>query len=717
MKKSFFLIILAFLSIPHGGLKAQDIVLENEILKAVFDGKNASIKYVLNKSTGWEIHRRPELAQSFYMNIPMEEQRYNPVLGNKQEGMITSFDQEKQKLTFTWNVLKSEKGGKLDIQFAGHVHLGDQGLVFTAEIVNNSELTVETIRWPQLGDLNLPKGTKKFTQSGIMYGGMQELEMYPKFENNPGYFAVDNPAQWMEFPYTPFALLSNEKEGLYVGYHDTSTEDKLVFKSELKPGYVSYELWDTGVNPKMDSIAGEAVHYEFSTIHFPFVGPGDSKILKPVVIQPYMGNWTAGADLYMDWRSEWFVPPHKPAWLKEVNSWQQIHLNNPVDDIRYNYKDLLEIGKDCARNGVRGLQVTGWTLGGQDEANPSHDTDPRLGTWGELKNVIAEIQKLGVKVVLFTKFTWADRTQEWYKKELIKHTTKDPYGEPHYYNGYAYQTDVQLAEINTRHFSPLCHLSKVWRKIAGEEFLKTIELGADGMLFDENQHHGGASYCFDPNHGHPVPAHIFKGDEVLGAYFDSIRNELNPEYIFAGEGHYDLENRHYLVSYFRADLNHIPMHRYVAPFEEMMIAVSGYNDRNMINSALLYRYIISYEPRNFKGRLNEFPKTLEYGKKIDAMRQKYSNFLWYGRFDHTKGVSVSADGEDYDKYAVFLDVRTGKKGVVVANFDYVKKIVIEVDEAYSKSRLLLATPESPDEEEYQGALEIPPNSTIFIYEE
>ena len=32
-----------------------------------------------------------------------------------------------------------------------------------------------------------------------------------------------------------------------------------------------------------------------------------------------------------------------------------------------------------------------------------------------------------------------------------------------------------------------------------------------------------------------------------------------------------------------------------------MTAVTGFNDRNMVNQCLMYRYIISYEPYNFKG--------------------------------------------------------------------------------------------------------------------
>ena len=40
-----------------------------------------------------------------------------------------------------------------------------------------------------------------------------------------------------------------------------------------------------------------------------------------------------------------------------------------------------------------------------------------------------------------------------------------------------------------------------------------------------------------------------------------------------------------------------------------MTAVTGFNDRNMINQCLLYHYVISYEPYNFKGRLDDYPLT------------------------------------------------------------------------------------------------------------
>ena len=95
-----------------------------------------------------------------------------------------------------------------------------------------------------------------------------------------------------------------------------------------------------------------------------------------------------------------------------------------------------------------------------------------------------------------------------------------------------------------------------------------------------------------------------------------------------------------------------------------MVAVTGFDDREMLNLILLDRYIISYEPYNFKGHLTDFPLTLDYGKKIDALRRKYKAYLWDAEFRDTLGASVNANGSH--RYSVFVTA-TGKRAVVVVN--------------------------------------------------
>jgi len=547
-------------------------------------------------------------------------------------------------------------------------------------------------------------------------GGMNTGFIFPNFRNHKGYYGVDYPIQTYSTQYAHFGLLGNDREGLYVGYQDTTDAQLMNFTFELKPGYEYAESMDWGIVPESDSISGMPVRIEFSCVHFAYANPGETVDLKPLLLQPYTGDWHTGADYYKAWRKTWTRSLPGPDWDKEVNSWIQFHINSSEDYPRCTYKDLVQFGRECREHGVTAIQLTGWNLGGQDRGNPSQDTDPRLGTWEDLRYAIEVNRKEGVHIILFSKYTWADESQPWFRKELIRYAARDPYGNYYRHPGYQYQTAVQIADINTRRLIPMCHLSPDWRKVADSEFKKTIELGAAGILYDECQHHGPCFYCFDPGHGHHVPADIFSGDILLENGFRKIARETDPDYLFAGESCRDLQLRSYNISYFRIGRNYTPMHRYVAPEADMMIAVIGHNDRNTINQALLYRFIISYEPRNFKGHLDEFPLTVEYGQKMDALRNKYSDFLWHGEFMDTRGASVVTAGNEPVSYAVFVNRKYGKRSVIVSNPSYRRHIRINVRLDGGTGRYMVASPESPEARTGEGSMQVNALSAVVFIE-
>ena len=146
----------------------------------------------------------------------------------------------------------------------------------------------------------------------------------------------------------------------------------------------------------------------------------------------------------------------------------------------------MKVGEECKKYGVKAIQLVGWNKGGQDRGNPTHDPDPRLGTWEDLKWAISEVQKMGIKVILFAKFVWADQSNADFKETYEKHAIKDPYGNYYVHKGYQYMTLSQLTNVNTRRLIPMCFGDKEWREICNREFKKCVELGADGILFDES---------------------------------------------------------------------------------------------------------------------------------------------------------------------------------------------------------------------------------------
>jgi hypothetical protein len=158
-----------------------------------------------------------------------------------------------------------------------------------------------------------------------------------------------------------------------------------------------------------------------------------------------------------------------------------------------------------------------------------------LGTFEELKEAIRQIQDLAMKMILFAKFTWADRATQWFRDELVKYTTKDPHGDYYHYMGYQYQTATQLLDINTKRLIPMCFHSQKYLELCDREFQKMVELGADGILFDECQHHSPALLCFDTSHEHRYGAPVYANDRKLIQNFTKISKPA-PEFPLRGRG-------------------------------------------------------------------------------------------------------------------------------------------------------------------------------------
>jgi hypothetical protein len=368
---------------------------------------------------------------------------------------------------------------------------------------------------------------------------------------------------------------------------------------------------------------------------------------------------------------------------------------------------------ECAANGVGAIQLVGWHHGGQDRGDPALDTDPGLGTWQELHDAIAQIQAKNVKMILFGKPIWADRTTDFYKSELYKYECTDPFGIPYQQGGYSYNTPTQLAGINNRRRSIMDVNCQAYRDIATHEFEKILKLGAEGWLFDEVCHHGGALYNFSPDHGYTAPGYIYAGDNPMAAQFRATADKVNPNFIFAGEGPQDWLMQYYPVSYFRIDAQSRPVCRYLDSQAPLMVAATGIDDREMLNLILAYRYIVSYEPYNFKGHVTDFPMTLAYGKKIDALRRKYKAWIWDAEFRDTLGASVTSDGSH--RYTVFRTA-AGKRAVVIVNQESAKTIAATLT-IPNAGTLKSASPEQLDAQPVSGALHIPARSAIVVMEQ
>ena len=206
------------------------------------------------------------------------------------------------------------------------------------------------------------------------------------------------------------------------------------------------------------------------------------------------------------------------------------------------------------------------------------------------------------------------------------------------------------------------------------------------------------------------------GDLALGKIFQGLLQQRNrSNVLLSAEAPFDLQHQHYALSYFRIFAGHIPAERYADPFYPIMIAVTGFDDREMINRALLYRYIISYEPYNFKGNLNDFPLTIDYGKKVDALRYRYSDYLWRGEFCDSVGAKVDIGPDVPISYSVFLHSQRHLRAVVLVNDDQsaAHEVSVELPNAGSFS---CASPEFPELQPCGTIVSIPARSALVLLE-
>jgi hypothetical protein len=589
--------------------------------------------------------------------------------------------------------------------FTAVVTLTNGALSFDATLENRTSLTVETIDYPYFGDLKPPTRDTPMSVRSMWYGNLGSDEIYPGFGSEKGYWGVDYPTKTFGSNRSLFCLIQAQQQGLYIEMSDPSLPYYLEYTFEQHPGV----LYGSAV-PETDTISGFPVHLEFRTCHFLFAQAHSVVTLAPIVMRCYQGDWHAGVDLYKEWRASWFKPSQLPEWCKEVHSWTMLRMNTPEEDYTISYSKFAEYCKEYAANGVKAVQLVGWNIGGQDRDDPSQDTDPHLGTWQQFHDSIAEGQALGVKVILFGKLSWADLTTSWFKDELHKYQVTDPYGIPYQTAGYSYVTPTQLAGINNRRRAVMDVLDPGYQDVAVKEFQKILALGAAGWLWDEVCHHGPALYNFAAGHGYVPPGYIYKGDLPLSSQLRAAADKVNPDFIFAGEGPQDWLTQYYPVS--ETGVGATPICQYIDGHCLLLAGVSGFDDREKLNAILMYRYVIQYEPFFYKGHLSDFPLTLAYGQKIDALRRKYKEYLWDGEYRDTLGADVSGSGAHH--YTVFVTTE-GKRAVVVINNAPDKAIAVTVS-IPGAGKLVTATPDELEAKPSNGTLQIPARSAIVLME-
>ncbi|HEX4211759.1 MAG TPA: hypothetical protein VIA06_00355, partial [Candidatus Dormibacteraeota bacterium] len=379
-----------------------EVKLRNDAIELVFDTDHGTLTRLSLPASGWTPLERPGRGFSFELLLPLPGRRMNPARGEEQDPPRVELAEGGAELTMTWPRLRSHHGGSHEVEVRERVRLQAARAVFELEIVNRSELTIESVLFPYLADVRPPQEARAFSAFSMSYSTAQEWPLWPTYRNQCGYWGVDSPTQYggstnCGTPMTPFMLLRSDEQGLYVGVDSLSTE-LVAWHTQLWPGHG--EAMDSRV-PDGWRVGDQEVTTRFAAAHLPYLEPGGRRALTPIAIEGYQGGWQQGADIYRAWRERRLTAPPRPAWVDEPHTWQQIQMNSPEEEYRFSFRELVDVGRRARDSGVRAIQLVGWHEGGQDRGGPGHAPDPRLGTPEELRDAIEEVRGMGVRTILF----------------------------------------------------------------------------------------------------------------------------------------------------------------------------------------------------------------------------------------------------------------------------------------------------------------------------
>ncbi|MBC7814534.1 MAG: hypothetical protein H7175_25485, partial [Burkholderiales bacterium] len=166
---------------------------QNETLRLEFERDNGTLigLTAINDGAEWPILNRPRLGLSFQLMLPLAGRRNNIVYGQLQK--TSSVEVEAERATFHWHGVTSEYGGQHDINVTLTVSLTARQAVFAIHIENHSDLMVENVYSPYLGDVQRPPDAKTFKTFIYRYATADEWNLFPTFQNLRGYYGVDYP--------------------------------------------------------------------------------------------------------------------------------------------------------------------------------------------------------------------------------------------------------------------------------------------------------------------------------------------------------------------------------------------------------------------------------------------------------------------------------------------------------------------------------------------
>lgn len=613
-------------------IKRNNIVLENEIVKLVFDKGTGSINSLINKSFNKDLLLFKGRTQIFRIVYAIENYRGHHFDSNNQRVCEINIlkDKNKQILKISYNKLCS-KNGEFHVGVNIIIELEDNSdeVYMSISVKNNDKGQITQIWFPWI------RGLTKISDNPE-----NDILAYPGQGGN----LISNPMDY--FP----------GKGEHLSYHEWTMKLGKTILAQPYPGRSSMQWMDLGCKdygiylaclnkegyfllPRVQKhLWDKEEHLSITMVKYPYIDKNGSWESPKYVLSLHNGDWHIGADKYRNWLSTWMIKREKAAWAKNTNGFFHFLLNHQ-DGTTINYiKDIPEILKEAMEHGINLLFVCGWYIGGH---NCIHYPDFEPNQPEQLKNVFKNVHDSGAHLLLYLNMRSYSKSHPDFKKEGYKWASKTFDGLPLTETwGWAIPHYPSFEAVT---FGNMCPSARGWQEKFLGKMKRVVNLGADCALFDQLL---VVDLCHDTNHGH-VSAESSYGPGAIQMLKECLEEgkKINPTFELSMEGLVDIYSPYIAVFHSRVDFtsNSNPeVFRYTLPWVTGI--TGGLIDMGLIEKVYQSFLIglpldIEMHTHNF-GRLYFDKELAKEIKRVNMIRDKYKSLFVNGVFKDNIGLEI-----------------------------------------------------------------------------
>ena len=361
----------------------------------------------------------------------------------------------------------SQEGQRRGISLSYTVRLREDELLWCARISNDSPAEVREFRFPIVGGVAAGSGT-----------GTGAYLYWPEFCGT----RIPDPAKtgesrWLRYPRASMQWYEygSDREGLYFASLDQTLQ-----------------------TTRMEA-SSSGGHLYLSWTKYPFLNRPQEWNSPTYVLSPHSGDWHTGARKYRKWAESWIEPPAPPDWVRESQGWLLLILKQQNGQVIWRYRDISRLLDMAQRSGLDHLGLFGWAEGGHDHLYPRYDPDALLGGEEELRRGLKEARSRGGHCTLYTNGQLMDTGTGYYQDEGFRIAAKTIHGTCYSEHWKKYSDHPGYVHAIA------CPSTREWRELLVGFAKSTLDLGAQGIIFDQIGGGSRADMCHDCTHEHAKP--------------------------------------------------------------------------------------------------------------------------------------------------------------------------------------------------------------------